>query len=205
MVFCADMIHNWFKRRDPIVYYHRTMIARYGFDSSLALGWREPADQLIRFKILTEIGDLNDCTVLDAGCGYADLYPFLKTRYPQLRHYYGIEQIPELFALANHHYSHRSDVTLIKGDFLHTRLPACDYVLASGSLNYGQNIQKTVVHLFKICSVGLGFNLLQKVKTAGILKAHQPQDILSFAGRLTSKVTLINNYSDEDFTIFLHK
>src|ERR1700761_219426 len=72
--------------------YHRAMIAHFGAETSLALGWPDESEQQVRFDVLSGIADLNGKTVLDAGCGYADLYPFLKNRFPDLSAYYGIEQ-----------------------------------------------------------------------------------------------------------------
>jgi len=65
-----------FKTQNPIKDYHRAMIDRHGADSCMALGWREQADQLLRFRELARIGDLNGRSVLDAGCGYAGLTLF---------------------------------------------------------------------------------------------------------------------------------
>jgi SAM-dependent methyltransferase len=199
------MAFDWFKEKNPIVRYHRTMIDLYGTDSSLSLGWREPEDQLLRFRVLAEIGDFNGRTVLDAGCGYADLYPFLKESYPNLGHYYGVEQVPEMLKLANKRFGHLPDVTLLKGDFVQPALPVCDYVLTSGSLNYGQDIFPAIKALYQLCTIGFGFNLLREISGRGMLKAYDPQEILLFARQLDAKVVLRDDYSREDFTLFLYR
>lgn len=199
------MAFNWFKASNPIQCYHRHMMAMHGMDSSLALGWREPEDQLLRFEILAEIGDLNHSTVLDAGCGYADLYPFLKERHPGLQHYYGIEQMPEMLKRASEKFGHLPDVTLLKGNFLNKLLPVCDYVLASGSLNYGQDIFEAITALYQLCNIGLGFNLLRKVTGKGILRAYDPYEIISFVQKMDAKVVLRDDYAEEDFTLFAYK
>jgi len=85
-----------FEDSGAIFRYHRDMIRMHGPRSSFALGWRDEQDQQLRFEALAGIGDLNGKTLLDAGCGYGDLYPFLSERF-KLSHYYGIDQIPELF------------------------------------------------------------------------------------------------------------
>src|ERR1700744_4888942 len=100
MTFEKLSVSNWFKNRNPIKDYHRSMIAAHGTESSLALGWRERSDQLLRFEILAGIDDLNGRSVLDAGCGYADLYLYLKNCYPEFNTYYGIEQLPEMVSRA---------------------------------------------------------------------------------------------------------
>jgi len=185
------------------------MIADYGVDSSFALGWRNEHDQQVRFEALATIGNLNGKTIMDAGCGYADLYPFLKGRYPQLVHYYGIEQITELLdeAILRHGYS--SDTTFIAGNFLYSDLPVCDYVLASGSLNYGSSITgfiyTAIEKLYSHCTAALGFNLLRHIPVDGTLVAYDPNDILDFCNTLSRNVVLSADYDEADFTIFIYR
>jgi SAM-dependent methyltransferase len=195
------MAFNWFKTRNPVQDYHRAMIAHHGPDSSLALGWRGRSDQLLRFEVLAGIGDMNGCTVLDAGCGYADLYPFLENRYPELGAYHGIEQLPEMIARAGERYP---GIRLQQGDFMRNKLPTCDYVLASGSLNYGQAIFPAIRKLYSACTLGLGFNLLREI-SEGVLQAYDPDEIVAFAKTLAPKVSLRDDYSPEDFSVFLYR
>jgi SAM-dependent methyltransferase len=192
-----------------IFQYHRQMAATYGSQSSLAQGWRDAESQLIRFKALAKIADLNNCTVLDAGCGYADLLPFLRQLYPDLKQYCGIEQIPELLDEAINRYTHSADVTFISGNFTSRQLPVMDYVLACGSLNYHSAdpdfIYKAIAKLFNTCTKGLGFNLLRNVMPNGLLVAYQPEKILAYCHTLSNRVILTDDYADEDFTIFLYR
>lgn len=197
---------HWFKIRNRVQRYHQTMINRYGPASSLALGWRETEDQLVRFEALAGIGDLNDCTILDAGCGYADLYLFLKERYPNLAGYIGIEQVEELFVKAANRFP---ELDLRRIDFMNDDLPRCDYVLASGSLNYdvgGKDyIFKAIETLYQASGTGFGFNLLREVSGKGPLIAYDPAVILSYCRSLSPKVVMINDYAPEDFTIFMYR
>lgn len=185
------------------------MITSHGADSSFALGWRNEHDQLVRFDALAAIADFNGKTVLDAGCGYADLYIFLKERYPQMVHYYGIEQITELINEASLRYGRLPDVTLISRNFLYGDLPICDYVLASGSLNYGSSINgfiyKAIEELYKHCTIGLGFNLLQYMPIDGTLVAYDPGDIFAFCKTLSPNAVLKTDYDEADFTIFIYR
>jgi len=95
------------------------------------------------------------------------------------------------------------DIRLQQGDFLRKKLPVCDYVLASGSLNYGQDIFPAITKLFKSCKLGLGFNLLREV-SEGLLQAHDPNEVLALAKKLSNNVILKGDYSPEDFTLFLY-
>jgi SAM-dependent methyltransferase len=188
--------------------YHRSRIQEYGAGSPGALGW-QPDGQQIRFKTLAQIGDLAHCSVLDVGCGYADLYPFLKQRFASVQ-YTGIEQMPELLALAEARYSPAADLTLHGGDFLRVPLPLSDYVLASGSLNYRNRasgfIYQAIECLFASCRLGLGFNLLSwEPPGGGPLTAYDPATIVAFCQTLAPRVKLIEGYRDGDFTVFVYR
>jgi SAM-dependent methyltransferase len=188
--------------------YHRSRIREYGAGSPGALGWL-PDGQQIRFEVLTQIGDLAHCSVLDVGCGYADLYPFLKQRFAGVQ-YTGIEQMPELLALAEARYGPAADLRLRSGDFLRVPLPSSDYVLASGSLNYRNRaphfIQQAIECLFASCQRGLGFNLLSwEPPGGGPLTAYDPAVIVAFCQTLAPRVKLIEGYRDGDFTVFMYR
>jgi len=188
--------------------YHRNMIALHGSASSYALGWRDQESQAIRFRALAAIANLNDRTILDAGCGYGNLLPYLSNLY-QLAHYTGIEQIPELLDNAISLYGHLPRTTFISGNFLEGGLPVADYVLACGSLNYGSTdpgfIYQAISHLYQHCSRGFGFNLLRTVPAGGYLAAYDPQNIEQYCHTLTKQVVLKTDYAKEDFTIFLYR
>lgn len=188
--------------------YHRDLAALHGADSSLALGWLNRHDQQIRFKALAGIADLDHKTVLDAGCGYGDLYAFLSTKY-QLGHYYGIEQIPELLDEASRRYGEADPVTFISLNFLSMELPVADFLFASGSLNYGSSdpgyIFRTITTLFDHCREGLAFNLLRFVPRNGLLVAYEPKLILDHCRTLADQVILKDDYADEDFTLWLYR
>jgi SAM-dependent methyltransferase len=188
--------------------YHRQRIREYGTGSPGALGWH-PEGQQIRFKILARIADLAHHSVLDVGCGYADLYPFIKQRFAGVQ-YTGIEQMPELLDLALARYCHATDITLRDGDFLREPLPLSDYVLASGSLNYRNRaprfIYEAIEKLFAACWLGLGFNLLCREPVGGgPLASYNPADIVAFCETLAPKVVLVEGYWDGDFTVFMYR
>jgi len=191
-----------------IFIYHRKAMAKHGKDSNRALGWRDPKSQLIRFKELAQIADLNNCTLLDAGCGHGDLSVYLQRIYPSMI-YMGWEQIPELLEVAIDRFKERANISFLQGDFMHDELPACDYVIACGSLNYynhdTQFIFKAIKKLYESSGKGLGFNLLSKISGKGLLVAYDPKVISDYCRTLCNNVVLKTDYSDEDFTVFMYK
>jgi SAM-dependent methyltransferase len=188
--------------------YHRHRLRTYGAGGPQALGWNGAAGQHVRFEVLTRIGDLAQRSVLDAGCGYADLYSYLRQRYPGVR-YYGIEQVPELLEVAQARYPEAEGITLRRGDFLREVLPLTDYVLASGALNYRQQnpefIYQAIEKLFASCQLGLGFNLLSwEPVCGGPLAAYDPATILAFCHQLAPRAELVEGYWEGDFTVFVY-
>ena len=188
--------------------FHDQLIKQFGIASNAALGWNEPAGQEARFKILSGIGMLNGHSVLDAGCGHADLFAYLVKLYPQLR-YYGIEQIPGILQVAVEQYIHLPAVHLFEGDFTAEGLPEVDYTIACGSLNYrnsdDQFVLNSIEKLFKNSRIGFGFNLLRTIEPAhGFLVAYDPAYITAFCRKLTDKVSLIENYYGEDYSVFMY-
>jgi SAM-dependent methyltransferase len=188
--------------------YHRHRLRTYGAGGPQALGWNSAAGQHARFEVLTRIGDLAQRSVLDAGCGYADLYPYLRQRYPDVR-YLGIEQVPELLEVAQARYPEAEGITLRRGDFLCEVLPPTDYVLVSGALNYRQQdpkfIYQAIEKLFSSCQLGLGFNLLSwEPAGGGPLAAYDPATILAFCHQLAPRAELVEGYWEGDFTVFVY-
>ena len=192
-----------------IVQFHKTLIQRYGAGTTRALGWRNMEGQSMRFKTLCQIGDLSGHSVLDAGCGHADLFPFLQKRFTSLT-YYGCEQIPELLQVATQRYKRESNVVLVEGDFLDITIPAADFALASGSLTYrhsdDQFVYKAIESLFNKCHMALGFNLLSGgVEANTLLRAYSVDDILNFCRTLSKRVQVQVGYWPDDFTVFVYK
>ncbi|MDB5088781.1 MAG: hypothetical protein JWR09_2775 [Mucilaginibacter sp.] len=188
---------------DSISLYHRYMIRVYGSQSSRALGWLDEESQNIRFKALAGLGNMNSHSVLDVGCGYGDF----REIYPDAT-YIGIEQISEMLEEAINRYGHLPQTTFISGNFNTIDLPLTDYVVASGSLNYKsedpQYIFKAISTLFNSCRLGLGFNLLNKIIPNEVIVAYDPVQIMDYCASICREVKMINDYSDEDFTIYMY-
>jgi SAM-dependent methyltransferase len=189
--------------------FHQMRVQNFGEGTSKALGWHDDNSQLLRFTMLAGIGDMNNRSVLDVGCGYGDLSKFLYDKYPQLK-YSGIDQSEDFLAIAQARYAYLPDTTFFIGDFTIADLPPTDYVLACGSLNYHTTepgfIYKMITKLFNTCNIAFGFNLLSNVKNPnGILTAYNIDDIMGHCRTLTSQVILQDKYCDGDFTIWIYK
>jgi trans-aconitate methyltransferase len=188
--------------------YHRYMIALHGNRGPEALGWRDTESQVIRFDALADMADLNGHSLLDAGCGHGDLRSYLHRLYPDII-YYGMEQIPELIDEATRRYQDWEATVFIRGDFMINAMPVADYVMASGSLNYYNAdpdfIFKAITRLYEHCRKGLAFNLLSHIIPNGLLAAYNPDVIMEYCRQLCPQVVVKNDYSNEDFTVFMYR
>jgi len=189
-----------------IINYHKELLKIYKITDSNAMGWAEDS-QLIRFKILSEIADLNNKSVLDIGCGNGNLYDFLKKEYPTLR-YAGLDLLDEFLEHATSRIN-SNEVQFFKGNYMSDQLPMFDYFILCGSLNYKSenplHIFESINHLFKSARLGLGFNLLSKVpENQEIAMAYNSKMVFEFCKMLTNKCTLKEGYLNNDYTIFMY-
>ena len=51
-------------------------LEKYGVNIK-TLGWQSEEQQNLRFKILSEVANLQDTEILDVGCGFGDFYKYL--------------------------------------------------------------------------------------------------------------------------------
>lgn len=188
--------------------YHRQQLTTFDANTFGAVGWLNEAGQTARFNTFLSMADLNDCSVLDVGCGNGAFRKHLFERYPDAR-YLGIEMIPEFLQAAIATYGEMPETLFFEGDFSSAQLPFTDYIFASGVFNYRTNeeeyLTRMITKLFNNCRTGFGFNLLSQTVDNIILKAYNPDKILAFCQTLTSHVQLLNDYWENDFTILMYK
>lgn len=80
--------------RDILHDYYGEKLKTYCHDTR-SLGWI-PGARKVRFEALTSIGDLNNSSVLDVGCGFGDLYGYLVGRGIKVD-YTGVDINPDCF------------------------------------------------------------------------------------------------------------
>ena len=83
--------------KQKIIESYNESLEKYGYDPR-SLQWFK-GRQNIRFRVLSEIGELNNCSVLDVGCGFGDLYGFLIKKGLNIK-YTGYDINPNLIKVA---------------------------------------------------------------------------------------------------------
>jgi SAM-dependent methyltransferase len=187
--------------------YYNSQFYIYGYDPR-SLGWYK-GTQPIRFKNLAMIGELDECSVLDVGCGFGDLYEYLLKNKNNVR-YTGIDINRNFIKTAREVYP---DAQFIEADFEEALIRGkFDWAFASGIFNLKIDdnkkfIERSLEKMFKLCRKGLAADFLdakKSIKTSGLY--YQDKDeLLQFCHQLTGRVQIRDDYLPSDFCIYLYK
>ncbi|MDQ6987036.1 MAG: class I SAM-dependent methyltransferase [Mariprofundaceae bacterium] len=196
------------EQRKRIIDKHRDSLTRYGHHAN-ALYWSSREIQEIRFRVLAEIGIESGDLLLDVGCGFGDLKRWFDAQ-GTLVNFTGIDLSPDLIRVAQEKHP---NAMLLCGelDDFDFKPKSFDWVVLSGALNEqlhddGAYARKTIASMFALCRNGLAFNLLDaRSLNAHDLQSFLPQDILDDCKKLCANVRLIDDYLDNDFTIYMRR
>lgn len=192
-----------------IATFYDDLLAEHGH-SPRAVDWGSRASQQARFHALVEIGDLAHSSVLDVGCGLADLLAYLESRAIPAT-YTGYDIAPAMLEAARRRFP---DAELKRIDLLadpvHT--PRFDFVLASGIFNLRTTdsyayLEAMARRMYRVCRRGVAFNSLSTMAT--IADPDQfladPMKVLDLCLSITPRVVLRHDYLPHDFTVYLYK
>ncbi len=194
---------------------HRESLSRHGH-SPHTLFWGSRGIQKIRFRILSEIGIESGDSLLDVGCGFAELYSWLGSQGIEVA-YTGIDLSPDILARARELHHHRSEALQLQcGDLFDFDWPDCsfDWVVLSGTLNWqlddgGDYARRVIQRMFALCRRGVAFNMLnaegQDMRTLPDLVAYDRKKVLDFCQNLTPECRCRDAYLENDFTIYMYK
>ena len=178
-----------------------------GFGSLL---WASPTTQAARFDAIRRIGNLHGMSLLDVGCGRADLLAYLIELDVRPLRYFGIEAVDALADAADARGF--SNATIFRADFVAEPLRlfvGAEVVILCGSLNTADDsvFYSTLSHAFEAASGSLIFNFLSSPELAGrdYLFWRRPAQVMSFARSLSSDVSTIEDYLTGDMTVRIGK
>jgi SAM-dependent methyltransferase len=197
------------KDKQEIINKYQKQFKKYGKDSR-SLFWLK-GRQKLRFKILSEIGISSSSSVLDVGCGFGDLYDYLRDYYPGVK-YTGIDIVPDFISLAQKIHP-QIDFRLL--DILKDSVDdSWDYVVASGvfniSLRSGRNIEfieAMLTKMFQLCSKGITSDFISTYvdyQQEGSFHC-DPTMIFKFGKSLSRRITVRNDYMPFEFAIYIYK
>lgn len=194
---------------ERIAGFYDELLARHG-EHPRALGWGSHRSQETRFAALTDVADLGGATVLDVGCGLADLHAFLDARGVDAT-YTGYDIAPAVLDAARRRFP---DLDLRLGDLMEhdTEELQFDFVLASGLFNlrpehgYGY-LAAMARQMYDVCRRGVAFNSLSTrsdLVAPGQFLA-DPVRVLDLCFDITPRVVVRHDYLPHDFTVYLYR
>lgn len=171
-----------------------------------ALLYDDREAQTVRFEALVRNGDLAGRSVLDVGCGYADLLGFLLEHGLAPAHYIGLEAMPSLARSARQRGYPGCEI--VEADFV--RDPASmrlgtDVILFSGSLNVlpSAAFYRTLENAWAATTRDLLFNFLSSDSWAGEvwLHWHHADLVVDRLRREGAAVEVDDRYLEGDCTV----
>lgn len=201
---------TWSRDDERNIDFYNGLVERYGVDVR-ALNWGSRESQQLRFSVLAQVGQLNDKSLLDVGCGQGDFYGSLKEQEIKVD-YTGIDLAPKMIEIARSRFPEARFETENLLAPQSTLAADYDYVLSSGIFYYRQHepfafMKEMLARMFERCRLGLAFNSLSAwcgERDAGEFYA-DPLETLAFCRTLTPWLTLRHDYHPRDFTIYMHK
>jgi len=181
--------------------FYTSAIDMYGI-SAKGVNWHSKEYQEIRFDILLDMlpKDINDLSIVDAGCGFGDLYLYMQKRKRAPQNYIGIDSLSDMYEIA----SSRTGCEIIIADICKDKLPNADFYVCSGAMNVLNSFE---THLFiRNCFMasrrGFIFNVLHGDKESETYNYLTISEIQKIGSDLdVNVVTLKDNYLQNDITV----
>ena len=174
------------------------------------IGWSNKKDQNLRFKKLFQDLDINNKSILDIGCGFGDMYFYLKKNYNYHFKYSGLDITPKIALIASNRLN-RHNVCIYNSDIDNVK-KKYDFVVSSGAMSYKYkgsraNSLNLIRKMFKISKYAVSVNFLSDYCDYKLNKNQHfsPETMMKFAKTLTSKVNIIHDYNLYEFTLQMIK
>jgi SAM-dependent methyltransferase len=184
-------------------------------DTPPGVFWKDEVTHNLRLRIISEVGIVEGCSVLDVGCGYGALWGYLLERGIRNIRYTGIDIVASLVGMAKKRFGDSAefkvaDVMKIDQEY--------DFVLNLGGfhlkpdcsdLDWFQNfVCPMISKMWKLTRVGLAFTLMTDMvdyRNSNLYYAN-PVEVLDFVRRTFSRyVVLRHDYRLYEFTLYVYK
>ncbi len=182
-------------------------IIEFGYNPK-SLGWIK-GNQGIRFSALTEIGIMNNCKIYDIGCGFGDLFRFLKITSKNFQ-YIGFELNPNLISMAKKK-NQNTKFKLLDIEKEHIE-GKCDWAIVSGLFNFKRKdnykfIKKMIKKIFQSCKKGVAIDFLSTYVDYKNKDAFysSPEKIFKICKELSPRIVLRHDYMPFEYCVYIYK
>ena len=170
------------------------------------INWISKRNQQLRFKVLLYLlpRDIKQYTLVDAGCGYGDLYTYMKEKDRLPKEYIGIDYLEDMYGVARE----QTNSEIIIADITEDAVPRADFYVCSGALNITTKYETYlfIKNCYKSSTKGFIFNTLHGDKVCNIYNYLSKKEIEKLAEDLNvAEVVYIDDYLEDDLTVGFFK
>ena len=167
--------------------------------------------QLLRFRVISEVGDLSNKSILDVGCGLGEFYYFCRNNGTIFKKYFGIDLNPKVVKQASEYFP---ELNILHMDVMENNFNSnkFDYVIASllfcfETENWDERMQSLIKEMFRISKIGVAMNFLRWRKEGRNSQSHYVKydNIIKIIECHTNSYTIRANYKKNDFTVYMYK
>ena len=195
--------------------HYENALMQYG-DSPQGVNWADADSQRLRFRILSEIDDLNGKSIHDVGCGLAHLVEFLALRGVNCD-YVGSDISSQMIQKAK---QRLPETRLYVASILDEATPnwmRADYLFASGVFHvkgpldrgeWQQFVEAMLRRMFSLAKKGIAFNMLTTYVDYedSNLFYLSPTEMLDFCIQsLGRRVVVRHDYPLREYTVYVYK
>lgn len=186
-----------------IITHHKKLYKKY-HTSPKSLGILK--GQSVRFQVSSEIGIMNNSTILDIGCGFGDLCGFLEFKKLNVK-YHGVDINEDFIKVAKRKYP--NGVFEVRDIEVKPFKKKFDWVIGIGisTLSSSSNVKLILKEMYKISRKGVVMDFLSSFvdfKEKNLFYT-SPEKMFKFAKTLTKRVTLRHDYKPFEFCLYVYK
>jgi SAM-dependent methyltransferase len=180
--------------------FYKKALKKHGI-SAKGVHWNSKYTQYKRFEVLTLfLKDIESSFIVDAGCGLGEYYNYLIDSNKKPFSYLGIDCEEMMIELAQKRFV---NINFKVVDILKNELVNSDYYICSGAMNL---LSKDEIFIFiKKCFIssnkGFAFNFLKNDPLTKV----KIEEIINYSKTLSKKVTIKDDYLQNDVSIYLEK
>lgn len=170
--------------------------------SAEGVNWASKENQLLRFDALLELlpKDLSSSTIVDAGCGFGDLYTYMNKKKKTPKKYTGIDSLIDMYSIA----SEQTGCEIIQAEICKDKIPNADYYICSGALNVLTKFEthQFIQNCYNSSTRGFIFNALHGDKKSETYNYLTKDEIVLIAQELNiKKIIFKETYLENDITV----
>ena len=181
--------------------FYSSAIEMYG-TSAKGVNWASKENQELRFDALLELlpKELSEYVIVDAGCGFGDLYSYMNKKKKASKAYIGIDSHIDMYSIA----SENTGCEIVIAEICKDELPKADYYLCSGALNVLTKFEthQFIHNCYKSSKHGFIFNILHGDKESKTYNYLTTSEIKKIAEELNiEEVIFKSGYLEDDITV----